>query len=86
MLWPRLAGALEHDAVSVNGNVLDHHHRIGAGRDSRAGHDLHALARADDAIEAAARLDFANAAQRGAGNDVIGAQAKPSRMERSNGG
>ena len=66
--------AAEHDALSVNENVLDHHHRIGAGRHSRAGHDLHTLAGADHTIEAAARFDFASAAERGAGNGVIGTQ------------
>jgi hypothetical protein len=68
--------AAEGDALSVDGNVLDHHYRIGAGRHSRAGHDLHALARADHAIEAAARLDFASAAQRGARSDILGAQGE----------
>jgi hypothetical protein len=57
--------------------VLDHYDGIGACRDSRSGHDLHTLAGTNYAIETAAGLDFANAAQRGAGCGVIRAQGKP---------
>ena len=44
--------------------MLDHHDGIGAGRHGRAGHDLHALAGTYSAVEIAARLDLADAAQR----------------------
>ena len=40
---------LDQDAVAVagDGRVLDHHHGVGSGRDRRAGHDPHRLARPD---------------------------------------
>src|SRR4029077_4034505 len=59
--------AAQHDPLTVDGDVLDHYHGIATCRDSRSGHDLHALAGTNYAIETAASLDFANAAQRGPG-------------------
>ena len=76
MLWPRVRGAAEHHAIAIDGDVLDHHHGVRAGRHGRAGHDLHALAGAHGAVEAAARADFADAAQRRARPRVVGAHGE----------
>ena len=57
---PRFGGAVDDHLAALAAGVFHHHDRVGAGRDGRAGHDLHCLARADDAVEALARAHFAD--------------------------
>ena len=55
--------------------VLDHHDSVGAGRDARASHDLHAGPACEGRRGVVAGFDFAGAAQSRAGMRVVGADS-----------